>query len=52
VYKLQNPGSRLKYKLFVLEAGDYWAGMRLEEAYEEDDVEAPRRHPVGDCQET
>jgi hypothetical protein len=40
VYKLQNPGSRLKYKSFLLKVTDYWAGMILEGTHEEDDVEA------------
>jgi hypothetical protein len=40
VYKLQNPGSRLKCKSFLLEVTDYWAGMILEETPEEDYVEA------------
>jgi hypothetical protein len=40
VYKLQNQESRLKYKSFLLEVADYWAGMSLEETPEEDDVEA------------
>jgi hypothetical protein len=58
---LQNPGSRLKHKSFLLEVADYWIGMSLEETHEEDDVEAtdedddpspptphaPRRDPVG-----
>jgi hypothetical protein len=59
---LQKPGSRLKYKSFLLEAADYWAGMTSEETHEEDDVEAaddddddcspstphaPRRDPFG-----
>jgi hypothetical protein len=61
VYKLQNSRSRLKYKPFLLEVADYWAGMSLEETHEEKDVEgadegddpsppapqAPRRDPVG-----
>jgi hypothetical protein len=61
VYKLQNPGSRLKYKSFPLDVVDYCAGMTIEETYEEDDVEAagedddpspppthaPRRDPFG-----
>jgi hypothetical protein len=63
---LQNPGSRLKYKSFLLEVADFCAGMALGETHEEDSVEAadedddpsprtphaPRRDPVGDCQET
>jgi hypothetical protein len=58
---LQNPGSSLKQKSFLLEVADYWVGMSLEETHEEDDVEAadedddpspptphaPRRDPVG-----
>jgi hypothetical protein len=61
VYKLQNPGSRLKYESLLLDVAAYWAGMTLEETPEEDDVEAagedddpspptqyaPRRDPVG-----
>jgi hypothetical protein len=60
VYKLQNPGSRLKNKSFLLEVADYWAGMTSEETQEEDNIEAtdenddsspptphaPRRDPV------
>jgi hypothetical protein len=40
VYKLQNPGSRLKYKTFLLEVTDYWAGMSLQLLHEENYVEA------------
>jgi hypothetical protein len=40
VYKLKNPGSRLKYKKFLLEVADYWAGVTSEDPHEEDDVEA------------
>jgi hypothetical protein len=49
VFKLQNPGSRLRYKSFLLEVADYWARMSLEGTHEEDDIEAadaPRRDPV------
>jgi hypothetical protein len=56
-----NPGSRLKYKSFLLEVADYWADMTLEETHEEDNIgasdeddgpsppipHAPRRDPVG-----
>jgi hypothetical protein len=38
VYKLQDPESRLKYKSFLLEVADYWAGMTVEETHEEDDI--------------
>lgn len=59
VYNLQNPGSRLKYKSFLHEVADYWAGMTLQLAQDENDVEAadddpspptshrPRRGSVG-----
>jgi hypothetical protein len=40
VYKLQNPESRLKYKSFLLEGADYWAGMTLEGTNEVDEIEA------------
>jgi hypothetical protein len=37
---IQNPGSSLKYKSFLLEVADYWAGISLEETHEEGDIEA------------
>jgi hypothetical protein len=38
VYKLQNLGSSLKYKSFLREVADCWAGMASEETHEEDDI--------------